>query len=156
MASRWAPTRWICSCELKSSVLISASLPKYVSPAFATRTSMSPSASTALATNDVIESGSVTSRWKRDGLAAVGADLADELVELVDAAGAEHDGEAAGGELDGGGLADAGGGAGDDGRSTVGEWGETGHHRAFTVMGRWAKPRTLMEWTRTELASSTS
>ena len=42
-----------------------------------------------------------------DGLAAVGADLADEVVELLDATGAERDGEAARCEVDGGGLADA-------------------------------------------------
>ena len=42
-----------------------------------------------------------------DGLAAVGADLADEVVELLDAAGAERDREAARGEFDGGGFADA-------------------------------------------------
>ena len=94
-----------------------------------------------------------------DGFAAVGADLADEVVELLHTAGAERDGKAACGEFDGGGLADAGGGAGDDGGSAVGKGGETGHHGPFsdwTVMGRWAKPRTLLEWTRTELASSTS
>jgi hypothetical protein len=43
-----------------------------------------------------------------DGLAAFGADLADEVVELLDSAGAERDGEAARREFDGGGLPDAG------------------------------------------------
>ena len=91
-----------------------------------------------------------------DGLAAVGADLADQVVELLHAAGAERDGKAAGREFDGGGLADAGGRACDDGGPAVGKGGETGHQRTFTVMGRWAKPRTLLECTRTEFASSTS
>ena len=43
-----------------------------------------------------------------DGLAAIGADLADEVVELLDATGAERDGEATRREVDRGGLADAG------------------------------------------------
>ena len=33
---------------------------------------------------------------------------------------------------------------------------EAAFQRVVKVMGRWANPRTLLEWTRTELASSTS
>ena len=64
-----------------------------------------------------------------DGLAAVGADLADEVVELLDAARAERDREAAGGEFDGGGFADAGRRAGDDGGPAFGKWCEARHLR---------------------------
>ena len=69
----------------------------------------------------------MTSRWNADGLAAVGADLADDLLRLLDPAGAERDRKAACGKFDGGGRADAGRGARDDGGSAVGKWFETGH-----------------------------
>ena len=62
-----------------------------------------------------------------DRLAAVGVDLADQVLELLHATGAERDGEAAGGQFDGGGLTDAGGGAGHDGGSAFGKWSETWH-----------------------------
>ena len=62
-----------------------------------------------------------------DGLATFGADLADEVVELLDATGAECDREAARREFDGGGFSDACRGACDDGRSAVGKWCEAWH-----------------------------
>ena len=55
-----------------------------------------------------------------DCFAAVGADLADDFVELLDAAGTERDGKAMCGQLDCGGFADSGRSAGDDGGSALG------------------------------------
>jgi hypothetical protein len=43
-----------------------------------------------------------------DGFTPVGIDLPDQVVELLDTAGAEGDREPAGGEFDGGGLPDTG------------------------------------------------
>ena len=62
-----------------------------------------------------------------DRLAAFGIDLADDVVELLDPARTQGDREAVRGEFDGGGLSDAGGGAGDDCRPTFGQGVEAGH-----------------------------
>ena len=62
-----------------------------------------------------------------DRLAAVGVDLADDVVELLDPAGAQGDGEAVRGKLDGGGFSDARGGAGHDRRPTFGQGVKAGH-----------------------------
>ena len=77
-------------------------------------------------------------------------------VVTLDPAGAQGDREPVRREFDGGGLSDAGGGAGHDRRPTFGQGGKARHQRVSTVTGRWANPRTLLEWTRTALASSTS
>ena len=90
---------------------------------------MSPSASTAAATKDFDRVGVGDVEVEADGLAAVGADLADEVVELLHAAGAERDREPAGGKFDGGGFADARRRAGDDRGPAVGQWFEAGHLR---------------------------
>lgn len=97
---------------------------------------------------------------KGDGLATVGADLADQVVELLHPTGAECDGKATLGERDGRGLpmpADAPATMAGlrSGRARSGAL-RGSLQRAWMVMGRWAKPRTLLECTRTELASSTS
>ncbi len=62
-----------------------------------------------------------------DRLTAVGIDLAHDVVELLDPACAQGDGEAVCRELDGGGFSDAGGGAGHDCRPTFGQGGKAGH-----------------------------
>lgn len=96
---------------------------------------------------------------KRDGLTAVGADLLDELGQLIHAAGAQRDRKTPTGQFDCGGRSDARRSPGDDGRSPGRMWLESGHQRPSlncTVMGRWANPRTLLECTRTEFLSSIS
>ena len=82
--------RWIWIWDSNSSVLISCSLPKYVSPAPATSTSMSPSSlgGPVHETLHRVRVGDV--EGKCDRLTAVGADLVDELLALLDAAGAER------------------------------------------------------------------
>ena len=62
-----------------------------------------------------------------DRLAAVGVDLADDVVELLDPAGTQGDREAVRGEFDRGGFPDAGGGAGHDGRPAFGQGFKAGH-----------------------------
>ena len=57
---------------------------------------------------------------QRDGFAARGTDLVDQLLALVDAPGAQRDREAAAGELDGRRGADPGRRAGDDRGPAVG------------------------------------
>lgn len=59
--------------------------------------------------------------------AAVGVDLADDVVELLHPPGAQRDREAVRRELDRGGLADPGGGPGHDGRATFGQRIKPGH-----------------------------
>ena len=54
--------------------------------------------------------------------AAVGVDLANDVVDLLDPAGAQGDWEAVRREFDGGGFADAGGGAGNDRRPLSATW----------------------------------
>src|SRR6202022_4132191 len=61
VANRLAPMRWVFTFYSKASVLISCNRPKYVSPAPATSSSMSPSSSVARCTNALTESASVTS-----------------------------------------------------------------------------------------------
>ena len=94
---------------------------------------------------------------QRDGLAARGSDLVDQLLALVDTPGTQRDREAVGGKLD---------------RPSRRRFRMTRRRRSRAcgrgvvrtgassgpppVMGRWANPRTLLEWTRTALASSTS
>lgn len=64
---------------------------------------------------------------KPDRLAAVGVDLADDVVELLDPACAQGDREAVRREFDGGGLPDAGGRAGHDGGAAFGQGLKAGH-----------------------------
>ena len=64
-----------------------------------------------------------------DGLAAVGADLADDLVELLHPAGAERDRKAVAGKPDRGRLADTGGGTGHQRGSPFGQGIKSGHLR---------------------------
>ncbi len=64
---------------------------------------------------------------KANSLSAVSADLSHEIVELLDAPGAERNGEAAGGELDCGGFSDSGGSAGHDRWSALGKGCKTWH-----------------------------
>ena len=97
------------------------------------------------------------------GLAAVLADLRGRLLAALHPAGPEDDGVTPGGQRPGRGQADARRGAGDDGRATCGMGDEPGHGRrrlvcqcTETVVGRRAKPRTLMEWTRSTPAGSMS
>lgn len=89
-------------------------------------------------------------------LATVGADFVDQLGQLVHAAGPQGDRKPAAGEFGCGGRADARRCAGDDGGPPGGVRFEAWHYLACTLIGRWANPRTLLEWTRTTLSSSTS
>src|ERR1700730_2441513 len=66
VANRLAPMRWICTCDSNASRLISCNRPKYVSPAPATSSSMSPSSSVARCTNALTESASC--RWRATAL----------------------------------------------------------------------------------------
>src|SRR5690606_1598500 len=93
-----------------------------------------------------------------DRLAAGVADARGDLLEPLDPAGTERDGEARGGQRLGGGRTDARGGAGDDRGAALGLGVLVGadHQRILTVTGSEAKPRTLMEWTRRARSPATS
>ena len=95
-------------------------------------------------------------QWQGDRLATIGANLGGDLLALVHPAGPEGDGEAASREFGGGGGADARRGAGDQCGPSGGVWVESGHQRLVTVTGSSAKPRTLLECTRTAPDSTTS
>ena len=136
------------------------------SPALETSTSIGPRRCSASAANAAIDSVSVRSRREREGLAAAGADRRGELLAALDAPGAEHDGVPGCGERSGGGRADAGGRAGDDGGAALGVGFEAGHQpasdatvapgRGDSVVGIRANPRTLTECTRSRPAGSMS
>src|ERR1700754_1135538 len=89
-------------------------------------------------------------------VAPVGLNLPDGLGELLHAARAERDREPARRKLDRGGFADSRRCTSDDRGPAFGEGFEARHYPTSMVMGRLANPRTLLEWTRTALASSTS
>ena len=90
------------------------------------------------------------------GLTATRADLAGQLFAFVHTSGAEGNRESARGKLGSGGGADPRGRPGDDDGPAAGVRFEACHQRSFTVIGRLANPRTLLECTRTAPASSTS
>src|SRR3954454_8014025 len=91
-----------------------------------------------------------------NGFTAISTDLVDDLLALLHPPGAQRDRKAVSREFDCGGRSDARRRAGNDRGSARRVWIEPGHQETSTVIGRWANPRTLLEWTRTEFASSTS
>ena len=93
---------------------------------------------------------------KRHGLAAAAANGLGQFGALLDASGTQSNREPPGGQLGCGGGADPRRGAGDEDGPTVRVWFEARHQRSVTVIGSAENPRTLLECTRTALASSTS
>ena len=92
-----------------------------------------------------------------DRLAAGGPDGRRRVLALADPSGTEDHRVAERGEGDGGGPADARGGAGHDGRPALGIGREPRPSaQDATVVGRAARPRTLIEWTRSMPSGSTS
>ena len=93
---------------------------------------------------------------ERVRLATSGTDRLGGLLAPVDTTRAEHDRVPGGGQRLGGGLADPRGCAGHHRRSPLGMWSETRHQRRSTAIGSVAKPRTLIECTRSAPDSSIS
>src|SRR3569833_3081635 len=94
----------------------------------------------------------------RDRLTALGADAGGEFLEHVDAPRAEGDRVARGREDLRGLRADAGRRPGDHRRAAVGVAVLLSHGQALgrvKVVGRFANPRTLVEWTRTARSACT-
>ena len=89
-------------------------------------------------------------------LAAVGPDGGGGVLALGHPPGPEGHRVALGGQGPGRGLADARRRPGHHGRAPFGVGLEPGHQRRVTVVGRAARPRTLMEWTRSMPSGSTS
>ncbi len=91
-----------------------------------------------------------------DGLATVVADGRRRVLAVVHPPGAEHDRVPEPGQGHRRRLPDARRRAGDHGRTSLGVGLETGHQRSCTVVGRAARPRTLIEWTRSMPSGSMS
>ena len=89
-------------------------------------------------------------------LAPVGPDGRGGVLAFGHPAGAENDRVAKGRQRLGRGLSDAGGRPGHHRRSELGIGVEAGHQRSVTVVGSEARPRTLIEWTRSMPSGSTS
>ena len=101
--------------------------------------------------------GAVLGAVDRAGAMAVRvAGDAQRVPERIEATRADHHRVPAGREELGRGLADAARRAGDHGGPTFGVLGEPCAHRATTVVGRVANPRTFAECTRAARATSMS
>ena len=135
---------------------MSSTAPAMFWAALDTRISTAPRAATAEVANCSTESRVGQVEVDGDGLAPVGPDGRRGILALVDPPGPERHRVPEGGQGLGGGLADARRGAGDHGRPAFGVGLEAGHQRRVTVVGRAARPRTLIEWTRSMPSGSTS
>src|SRR5581483_9310684 len=91
-----------------------------------------------------------------EGLAPAGADLGCDLLAQLDPPGAQHDGVACGRQRLCGGRADARRRAAHRCHPPIGMGRELRTHRVTTVVGRWARPRTLTLCTRRTPSGSTS
>ena len=83
--------------------------------------------------------------WQRHGFTAVGADLGGEFLALLHPPRAQGDRETPGGKFKGSRGPDSRRCAGDQGGPAGRVRVETGHQTFLTVIGRCAKPRTLLE-----------
>jgi hypothetical protein len=106
------------------------------SPALETTTSTGPNASWAVLANASIDASSVRSSAARSSLAPDGPDGGGQLVEAIGAAGAQHHRVAGGGQRLGGGCADAGRGAGDDGNPPLWMGDESRHLFTLSVTSK--------------------
>ena len=125
--------------------------------AFETSTSTGPKASSASLANWVIDRGIGQVEVEADRLPALVPDVGGQLLADLVAAGAQDHGMPGLGQDPGRFGADARRGSGDHGRASLGLGVETSHqlrYRGVTVVGSAARPRTLMECTRTTPSSS--
>ncbi len=120
-----------------------------------TTTSMSPRSPVTASANAADGAGVGDVERVHDRLAARLADLRGDLVAPVDASRAQRHRVTDRGQGQRGRGTDAGRGAGDHGRATLGLV-IPAHQRTATVTGSAAKPRTLVECTRTARPWSTS